>query len=94
MAHFRLQIISQSRVLLDQDVTSIIVPGASGYFGVLSDHAPMLAALGKGTLTVKTGQMEKTFQIEGGFFEGPDNKAIVVPDRIGGLGGDEAESTT
>ena len=88
---FRLQIISQTRVLLEQDVMSIIVPGQEGYFGVLSDHAPMMAALGKGKLTIKTSPHdEKTFEIEGGFFEVRDNKAVILPDHVAGL--DEAEA--
>ncbi len=86
MASFRLQIVSQTRVLLDQDVVSIIVPGQAGYFGVLANHAPMLAALGKGKLTIKpTPHEEKTFEIDGGFLEVRDNQAILLPDHVSGL---------
>lgn len=49
---------------------SVIVPGADGYFGVLSGHAPLIASLGVGMLTVTppTGQ-PVVLAVSGGFAE-------------------------
>ena len=86
MAAFRLQIISQTRLLFDGDVISVIVPGLEGYFGVLAHHAPMLAALGKGTLTVRESPIiEHKYEISGGFFEVQNNTAVLLPDTISGF---------
>ena len=45
-ATFYLSVISPTRTLLEEEVTSIIVPGSEGYLGVLANHAPLIAALG------------------------------------------------
>jgi F-type H+-transporting ATPase subunit epsilon len=85
---FRLQVYTQEKQVYDKNVTSIIVPATDGYRGVLADHAPMIAALGEGTLTIRslppgaTEPIEKLMHIRGGFLEMVANVATVLADEI------------
>lgn len=84
MANFHLQIITQERISFDDEVTSIVVPGEAGYLGVLANHAPLLAALGQGKLTVKQPGNVLMGEMDGGFIEVHDNKAVILADSIEG----------
>ncbi len=61
------------------EVTSLIASGVDGQFGVLVDHAPMLAALDFGTLFVKTADgAARWFVVSSGFFEILRNNASLL----------------
>jgi F-type H+-transporting ATPase subunit epsilon len=79
---YQLQIFTQEKKIYDGAVVSIIVPGADGYLGVLANHAPLLAALGKGKLTVKTNAGQSEYMIAGGFLEVRNNVATLLVDRL------------
>lgn len=66
--HFDL--VSPERMLLSDDVDMVTVPGADGYFGALSGHAPVMAGLKPGVIEVKGGSHDglRLF-IRGGFAE-------------------------
>lgn len=84
MAEFHLQIVSPQRVELDEKVESLIAPGEGGYLGILADHAPLLTALGEGTLTIRRGNETRTLQVQGGgFLEVHRNKVLVLARQIG-----------
>lgn len=78
---FRLQVYTQEKQVYEGGVTSIIVPATDGYRGVLADHAPMIAALGEGTLTIRNEATEKQLHIRGGFLEMVANVATVLADE-------------
>jgi F-type H+-transporting ATPase subunit epsilon len=79
---FRLQVFTQEKQVLDEPVTSIVVPGEDGYLGVLADHAPLICTLGSGVLTVKREGAERQLRISGGFLEVADNRATVLADSL------------
>lgn len=79
---FRLQVFTQERKVLDEQVTSIQVPALDGYLGVLAHHAPMIAALGEGRLTVKNNSGARVMAIDGGFLEVIDNTATILADSL------------
>ncbi|MEZ4650356.1 MAG: F0F1 ATP synthase subunit epsilon [Candidatus Eisenbacteria bacterium] len=82
-ASFHLSVITPTRTLLDEEVTSIVVPGSEGYFGVLAHHAPLIASLAPGKLTVKTeGGQTHVYALSGGFLEVSNNKAILLADAM------------
>ena len=73
--HIDLQIVTPDRLLVQDQVDEVEVPGSEGYFGVLPGHTPMLAALAVGELWYRKG-LEKTYlSIAFGFAE-------VLPDRV------------
>lgn len=49
---FDLSIIAHDRIVFEGRATSVVAPGAYGYLGVMARHRPMIASLGRGTLTV------------------------------------------
>ncbi|MEO1703011.1 MAG: F0F1 ATP synthase subunit epsilon [Pseudomonadota bacterium] len=65
---FNFELVSPERLLLSEEVTQVVVPGADGYLTVMSNHAPMMTTLAPGI--VKTigsdGQNEQIF-VRGGF---------------------------
>jgi F-type H+-transporting ATPase subunit epsilon len=71
-----LQLVSPERVLVDEDVEEVQIPGRDGYMGILSGHAPLLSELKPGgVLSYKSGGGEKVLAVFGGFVE-------VQPDRV------------
>lgn len=81
---FELKILTRRGMIFDDQVTIVTLPGAEGYFGVLRDHAPLVALLGKGELTAETPRGVKTFAIRGGFAEVFKNVVTVLPDAVEG----------
>ncbi|MGB9692702.1 MAG: ATP synthase F1 subunit epsilon [Candidatus Sumerlaeaceae bacterium] len=80
---FRLQIFTQEAEVLNRDVVSVTLPGGQGYFGVLAHHAPLVASLGRGKLTIRCANDEVSeFMIEGGFAHVSDNVLTVLADQL------------
>ena len=78
---FQLEVATPERLLVDEQVTEAELPGKDGYMGVLPGHAPLLSALGEGTLTYKSGGGQKVLKIDGGFVEVFDNHVRVLADH-------------
>jgi F-type H+-transporting ATPase subunit epsilon len=74
-SHLQLQIVSADRLLVNEQVDEVEIPGADGYFGVLPGHTPMLATLQVGQLWYRQGQEKHYLMIAFGFAE-------VQPDRV------------
>ncbi len=72
---FALQVVSADRSLVNETVDEVEIPGAEGYFGVLSGHTPLLALLGVGELWYRQGTDVHFLSIASGFAE-------VQPDRV------------
>ena len=77
-----LTVVTPEKVLFDGDVKYIHVPGGAGFFGVLADHAPMLASLQAGPFEVRpvAGAPVKFRTAFPGFFEVVRNKASILLD--------------
>ena len=69
MATFHFDLVSPARLLLSQEVTQVDVPGIEGDFGVLAGHAPMVATLKPGVMTVFAPGGTQRFVVFGGFAE-------------------------
>ncbi len=78
---FMLEIVTPERLVYAGEVTSVTAPGEQGYFGVWANHAPLLAGLRSGVLTLieATGE-DKRMAVGGGFFEVASNHAILLAD--------------
>ena len=79
---FRLEIVTPDRLALaDDTVTSLVLPGSEGYFGVLAGHAPLLAELKVGEIDVtRADKSETAIATSGGFVEVGGNRVIVLAD--------------
>jgi F-type H+-transporting ATPase subunit epsilon len=78
---FQLEVATPERLLVDAQVTDAELPGKDGYMGVLPGHAPLLSALGKGTLTYSASGVKHVLNIDGGFVEVFDNHVRVLADH-------------
>lgn len=86
MADFRLNIVTAQRTVFDEEITALTLPGEQGYFGLLAHHAPIVAVLGPGKMTVRRGNREDDATISGGFLEMSNNVATLLIDDITALG--------
>jgi len=64
-----LKVISPEKVLFDGEVKSVKVPGTSGEFEILNDHAPIISTLEEGTVSYTTDEGTVDVAITGGFAE-------------------------
>lgn len=78
---FQLEVATPDQLYVDEQVTMAELPGKDGYMGILPGHAPLLSALGAGTLTYAVGGSQKTLKIDGGFVEVFDNHVHVLADH-------------
>ena len=75
-----LEVATPTRQVVAGTVDEVVVPGSQGYFGVLPGHAPLLATLGIGELTYRTGPTQLHLALTGGFAEVRNDKVIVLAD--------------
>ena len=78
MEQFSLLIISPERKLYEGQAQEVFVPGQEGGMLILSRHAPLLAALRKGTIVVKNNNSSQEFEIESGFIEVNEKQATIL----------------
>ena len=90
----QLEIVSPEQILLSQEVDFVTLPGSTGEFQILNDHAPIVSTLAKGQIKLdkniniegkakaffKENTDKLTFDINGGVVECKDNKVIVLVD--------------
>ena len=77
----KLEIITPDKKLYEGQVKSAIFPGAEGSFGVLNNHAAMIATLKKGNIElIEENNSSQSFAVKGGVVEVFKNKVIVLAD--------------
>jgi F-type H+-transporting ATPase subunit epsilon len=69
MATFPFELASPARLVFSGEVEQVDVPGAEGDFGVLAGHAPLIAALRPGILTIREAGGAKRLYVRDGFAE-------------------------
>ena len=70
MAGLHFELVSPSRLLFSGDVASVTIPGTEGEMGIYPGHAPVLATLKPGVVTVykDDGATDRIF-VKGGMAE-------------------------
>jgi len=83
-AYFHLNIAVPGKIVFDQDVESLVVPAQLGYLGVLAHHAPIIAKLKPGRITLRTAENKvSVFDLKAdGFLEFSENKATLILDSL------------
>lgn len=77
----KVSVVSPEQVLFEGDATSVVVPAYDGLMGILPRHAPMLALLGRGVLTLKTAEGHRQFRVGGGFVQVRSDVVRVVAEQ-------------
>lgn len=78
----KLQILTPDSTVFSGEVTSVTLPGTSGSFQVLRNHAPLVSSLTKGTLIYVADGETKNMAINGGFVEVKENTISVYIDSV------------
>lgn len=66
---FVLTVITPERIVLQENVSMVIVRTVDGEIGVLPGHIPLVAPLAIGPMRIKSGEEERNAAINGGFIE-------------------------
>ena len=80
MATFHFDLVSPEKIAFSGQVDQVDVPGLEGDFGVLAGHAPFVAALRPGILTVTTGSTREKIIVAGGLAEVSEKGLTVLAD--------------
>jgi F-type H+-transporting ATPase subunit epsilon len=77
---FHFDLVSPEELAFSGEVDQVDVPGAEGDFGVLAGHAPVVAAVRPGILTVLSGGTKQKIIVLGGVAEVSDKGLTVLAD--------------
>src|ERR1700712_5540897 len=80
MATFHFDLVSPEKLAFSGEVDQVDVPGTEGDFGVLAGHAPVVAAIRPGILTVTTGGTHEKIIVLGGLAEVSEKGLTVLAD--------------
>ncbi|MER8435373.1 F0F1 ATP synthase subunit epsilon [Mesorhizobium sp. M1312] len=65
---FQFELVSPERLLVSEQVESVVIPGAEGEMTVMAHHAPVMTTIKPGVVTVKTvAGKEERYVVFGGF---------------------------
>jgi F-type H+-transporting ATPase subunit epsilon len=72
--------VSPEKLTFSGEVDQVDIPGTEGDFGVLAGHAPVVAAIRPGILTIITNGQKQKVIVLGGLAEVSDNRLTVLAD--------------
>jgi F-type H+-transporting ATPase subunit epsilon len=77
---FHFDLVSPEKLAFSGEVDQVDIPGIEGDFGVLAGHAPVVAAVRPGILTVTSGGTQQKIIVLGGLAEVSDKGLTVLAD--------------
>ena len=82
----KFELVTPARLERSSDVYMVTVPGSEGDFSVLEGHAPFMATLRNGPLTIyaTNGAQPETIEVEGGSAEVNEAGLTVLAEHIAG----------
>jgi F-type H+-transporting ATPase subunit epsilon len=78
MATFHFDLVSPEKLTFSGEVDQVDIPGLEGDFGVLAGHAPVVAAVRPGILSVITGGSKQKIIVLGGLAEVSESGLTVL----------------
>ncbi len=86
MADLHFELVTPEKLVRSEDVYMVVVPGTEGEFGVMADHAPVMATLKDGELAVyrTAGAAPDRIRVTGGFAEVGDKGLTVLAESAEG----------
>jgi F-type H+-transporting ATPase subunit epsilon len=80
----RVRVVSPHRIVFEGEAASVVAPAWDGQVGILPSHAPMLALLGSGVLSVdRVGGGSDSFHVAGGVLKVERNQVTVLTEYAG-----------
>ena len=80
MATFHFDLVSPEKLAFSGEVDQVDIPGVEGDFGVLAGHAPVIAAVRPGILTLTVGGKHEKIIVSGGIAEVSEKGLTVLAD--------------
>jgi F-type H+-transporting ATPase subunit epsilon len=80
MATFHFDLVSPEKLAFSGEVDQVDIPGVEGDFGVLAGHAPVVAAVRPGILTITSGGTHQKMIVLGGLAEMSEKGLTVLAD--------------
>ncbi|WP_158670046.1 F0F1 ATP synthase subunit epsilon [Bradyrhizobium guangdongense] len=80
MATFHFDLVSPEKLAFSGEVDQVDIPGVEGDFGVLAGHAPVVAAIRPGILTITSGGRHEKVIVLGGLAEVSERGLTVLAD--------------
>lgn len=83
MAKFHFDLVGPEKLLFSGEVDQVDLPGYEGDFGVLAGHAPLVAMLRPGIVTIYTDGSQVRAMVTGGFAEvGPEGLTVLADSAV------------
>jgi F-type H+-transporting ATPase subunit epsilon len=80
----RVRVVSPDRVVFDGEGSAVVAPAWDGQVGILPGHAPMLALLGVGELSIdRVGGGSDEFIVAGGVLKVERNQVTLLTEYAG-----------
>jgi F-type H+-transporting ATPase subunit epsilon len=80
MSTFQVTLVSPEQLLFSDQVDQVDLPGVEGDFGVLAGHAPIVAVLRPGIVTVRASNGRQGFVVLGGLAEFSQEELTILAD--------------
>lgn len=80
MATFHFDLVSPEKIAFSGEVEQVDIPGAEGDFGVMAGHAPLVASIRPGIMTVTAGGKHEKIIVLGGLAEISEKGLTVLAD--------------
>ncbi len=79
---FKVVIVTPDRTAFEGEAVAATLPGQAGYLGVWANHAPLVAAVAPGLVTLRTDDAgsEQKLAVGGGFVEISDDVVNLMTD--------------
>lgn len=78
------RVVSPEKLVYEGDASALVAPAWDGVVGILPNHAPLLALLGHGRLTVEaTGSGGREYYVAGGVLKVENNHVTVLTEYAG-----------
>lgn len=85
MATFHFDLVSPEKIAFSGEVEQVDIPGVDGDLGVMAGHAPLVATIRPGIMTVTAGGKHEKIIVLGGLAEISDKGLTVLADTATSL---------
>ncbi|WP_417622717.1 ATP synthase F1 subunit epsilon [Parasphingorhabdus sp.] len=84
MANLHFELVTPEKLVRSDDVFMVVVPGTEGDFGVLANHAPVMATIRDADLVIyaSEGAAPETISVQGGFAEVNEHGLTVLAEAV------------
>ena len=82
MKSFQTEILTPQKTFFSGQAEELVLKGTLGYFGVLAGHAPLIARLTPGKLTLVKDGKESVYQAGAGFAQVGKERVSILLDEI------------